>query len=166
MGHVPDPAFAVVHPHTAQRDPLDHTARLAEVDPVADAVLILGEHEEAGDHIADQRLGTERNGTTDHGCRRHEAADVDAELADDRDDGYRPDNADNRRAKNRAESSLPGDGAIRVDTRQFDRAVENPADDGTQHKSDDERHQDDSDDPQRFQQMQLVESIHPQRPRG
>ena len=66
---------------------------MAKIDLIARPELIVGQHEETGDDIAHQHLRTETNCTADDRGDRHEGSDIDTELADDRDDRDRPDDA-------------------------------------------------------------------------
>ena len=73
VADVPDGAVDVADPGHAQADGLDDARGVAEVDHVADAVLVLDEHEETGDDVADQRLRAETDGDRRR-CRRWRAA--------------------------------------------------------------------------------------------
>ena len=85
--HKPHPALPVPNPGGAQGDLLDRASRVAEIDHVADAVLILGDHEKPCDDIPYKGLGTERQRTTDNSCGCNERAQVDANFAE-RGDGH------------------------------------------------------------------------------
>ena len=75
----------------AQRDLLDGAGRLAEVDDVADAVLVLDEHEQAGDAVLDEALGAEAEGDAGDPGAGDQRGEVDAELAEHQDEGDHPD---------------------------------------------------------------------------
>ena len=59
VADVPDRALDVAEPGDPQADRLDGAAGLAEVDRVADAVLVLEDHEDAGQEVLDQALRAE-----------------------------------------------------------------------------------------------------------
>jgi hypothetical protein len=65
-----------------QADRLDGAARLAEVDRVADAVLVLEDHEDAGQEVLHQALGTETEGHPDDAGARDQRPDRVAQLGD------------------------------------------------------------------------------------
>ena len=87
VGHVPHGAVDVAQAGRAQADGLDDAGRLADVDDVADAVLVLDEHEDAGDEVLHEALRAEADGDADDAGAGDERAEVDAELAEDRDAG-------------------------------------------------------------------------------
>ena len=72
--------LAVAQPGDAQRDLLDGADGLTGVDDVADAVLVLEDHEDPGEEVLDQALRAEAEGHAadagrgeqwgERGCRR------------------------------------------------------------------------------------------------
>ena len=101
VADVPDGAVDVAEPGDAQADRLDGAAGLAEVDDVADAVLVLEDHEDAGQEVLDQALRAEAERDADDRRRWRSAARVVAELgdhhdADDREDHDRGDALEQR----------------------------------------------------------------------
>ena len=80
VADVPDGAVEVAQPRDPQADRLDGAARLAEVDDVADAVLVLEDHEDAGQEVLDQALGAEAEREADDAGAGDDRGDVDAEL--------------------------------------------------------------------------------------
>ena len=68
---------------TRRRDRLDGADGLADVDHVADAVLVLEDHEDAGQEVLDQRLRTEAERDADDPGAGDDRGDVDADLAED-----------------------------------------------------------------------------------
>ena len=163
MGHVPDLALGVAESNTAQRDPLDLPGRVTEIDGVADAVLILGKNEQTGDHIADQRLGAKGDRTTDHRGGGDETTDVDTDLADDRDDRRGPDDADHGGTQRTFQRTLPCVGTGPVAARNTDRSTQQTGHNGPQHDGGNDGDDDDREDPQWRQQVQVVETVDPQR---
>ena len=81
VADVPDGAVDVAHPGDPEADGLDGADGLAEVDLVADAVLVLEDHEDAGQEVADQALGAEAERDADDAGAGDDRADVDADLA-------------------------------------------------------------------------------------
>ena len=69
VADVPDGAVDVAEPGDAQADRLDGAAGLAEVDGVADAELVLEDHEDAGEEVLDEVLGAEAQGHTERSPR-------------------------------------------------------------------------------------------------
>ena len=59
VGDVPHHTVDVAQPRRAQAHALDGAGRDAGVDHVADAVLVLDEHEQPGEEVAHQRLRAE-----------------------------------------------------------------------------------------------------------
>ena len=91
VGDVPHGALHVAHPGGAQRDGLDRPGRGAGVDDVAHAELVLDQHEDAGEEVLDQALGTEADGHAGDAGAGDERAQVDPQLAEDDGHGDRPD---------------------------------------------------------------------------
>src|ERR671932_1402995 len=89
-------------PGDPQRDVLDRAlGRVAapdhrDGDDVAEAVLPLGDDEEARQHVTDDPLRAEAQPDAQHGRRRHQPADRDARLVQDGEDGDRVDEHDER----------------------------------------------------------------------
>ena len=83
VGHVPDRAVGSPQDRRAQRDPLDGAHGAAQVDLVADAVLVLDDHEQAGDAVPDKGLGAEAEGDAGDARGRDQRGEVDVELAED-----------------------------------------------------------------------------------
>ena len=71
--------------------------RLAEVDDVADAVLVLDQHEQAGDAVLDEVLGAEAERDAGDAGAGDQRGEVDAELADHEQHGDHPDEHGDRR---------------------------------------------------------------------
>ena len=69
VGDVPDRAVQGAQPRHPQADRLDRAGGLADVDHVADAVLVLEDHEDAGEEVLDQASGRRSRGRG-RGCRR------------------------------------------------------------------------------------------------
>ena len=88
---VPHRAVLAAQHRRAQRDPLDRAGRHAEVDDVADAVLVLDQHEQAGDAVLDEVLGAEAEGDAGDAGAGDQRGQVDAELAEDHEQGDHPD---------------------------------------------------------------------------
>ncbi len=76
--HVPDRAVDRAQARDPQADRLDRPDRLAEVDDVADAVLVLDDHEQAGEEVLDQRLRAETQCDTEDPGAREQRPDVQA----------------------------------------------------------------------------------------
>src|SRR5919199_22969 len=95
-------AVGGAQPGDPQRDVLDRAlGRVAAADhrdgdDVAEAVLPLGDDEEARQHVADDPLRAEAQPDAQHGRRRHQPADRDARLVQDGEDGDRVDEHDER----------------------------------------------------------------------
>ena len=77
--------FDVAQPGRAQADGFDDACGLAEVDDVADAVLVLDEHEDARQEVLHEALRPEADGDADDAGAGDDRTEVDAELAEDRD---------------------------------------------------------------------------------
>ena len=82
VADVPDGALDVAEPGDPQADRLDGAAGLAEVDRVADAVLVLEDHEDAGQEVLDQALRAEAERDADDTGAGDQRADRVAELGD------------------------------------------------------------------------------------
>ena len=80
---------------------------LAQVDLVADAVLVLDEHEQAGDAVPDEGLGAEPEGDAGDAGGRDQRGEVDAELAEDHDAGDHPDQHGGGRGHDRRDRRRP-----------------------------------------------------------
>ena len=79
VADVPDHAVAVAQPGDPQADRLDGAdGAHAGVDQVADAVLVLEDHEDAGQEVLDQGLGAEAERDPDDAGAGHQRADRDA----------------------------------------------------------------------------------------
>ena len=91
VGHVPDRAVEAAQHRGAQRDLLDHAGCLVEVDDVADAVLVLEQHEQPGDAVLDQALRTEPERDTGDSGTGDQRCEIHADLAEGQDDRDRPD---------------------------------------------------------------------------
>ena len=114
VGDVPDHAVVVPDPGHAQADLLDGADGLAGVDDVTDAVLVLQDHEDAGEEVLDQALRAEADGDADDTRAGQDGSDVDAERGERRDDGEGEDD------ERRDALEQPADGA-RPLTQPFDR---------------------------------------------
>jgi hypothetical protein len=66
----------------AQADPLDRADGVAEVHVVADAVLVLEQHEDPGQEVLDEVLRAEADGETEHARPREHRREVHAEPAE------------------------------------------------------------------------------------
>ena len=71
--------FGVAQPGDPQGDLLDRADRLAGVDDVADAVLVLEDHEDPGQEVLDQALRAEAERHAGDAGRRQQRRDGDAE---------------------------------------------------------------------------------------
>ena len=91
VGDVPQGAVDVAQPGGAQPDPCDGAGGRAGVDHVPDAVLVLHEHEDAGDEVADQVLGAEPDGDADDPGPGDQRPQVEAEGAKGHQPGQGPD---------------------------------------------------------------------------
>src|SRR4029453_4081483 len=90
VGDVPQGAVDVAQPGGAQPDPFDGAGGRAGVDHVPDAVLVLHEHEDAGDEVADQVLGAEPDGDADDPGPGDQRPQVEAEGAKGHQPGQGP----------------------------------------------------------------------------
>ena len=80
VGHEVQRAVVVAQRHGAQRDALDRALGVAAaLDVLADAERVLGEVEDAGDHVAHQRLGAEAERDADHAGAGEHRRDLEAE---------------------------------------------------------------------------------------
>ena len=80
--HVPNRAVERAQPHAAQAHLLDGADGLADVDDVANAVLVLDEHEDAADEVLDERLGAKAERDGQHARAREQRRDGHAEHAE------------------------------------------------------------------------------------
>ena len=71
----------VAQPGDPQRDLLDGADRLAGVDDVADAVLVLEDHEDAGEEVLDQALRAEAERHAADTGRRQQRPERDADRS-------------------------------------------------------------------------------------
>ena len=78
---VPHHAVEVTQPRRAQAHALDRAGGDADVDHVADAVLVLEQHEEPGEEVADQRLRAEPERDAGDPGTREQRREVHSELA-------------------------------------------------------------------------------------
>ena len=81
VADVPDRALDVAEPGDPQAHRLDGAAGLAEVDRVTDAVLVLEDHEDAGQEVLDQALRAEAQRDADDAGAGEQRADGVAESA-------------------------------------------------------------------------------------
>ena len=96
---MPDDPLDVAQARGAQAHPLDGAThpvggapdRPADVDDVADAVLVLDEHEEPRQEVADEALGTEAERDAEHPGPGDQRREVDPELAQHDQDRDAPD---------------------------------------------------------------------------
>ena len=89
--NVPDgPVLGAQHGRP-QTDLLHGSRGLAEVDRVTDAVLVLDEHEQAGEEVLDDALGTEAQGDPRDAGSGDQRAEVDTEFAEHGDRRDHPD---------------------------------------------------------------------------
>ncbi len=93
VADVPNGAVDIAQPGHAQADRLDDAGGLAEVDDVTDAVLVLEDHEDAGEEVLDEVLGAEAEGDADDAGAGDDRCDVDAQLGQHHDDDDRQDQA-------------------------------------------------------------------------
>src|SRR5215211_6327699 len=91
VGDVPQGAADVAQPGGAQPDPFHGAGGRAGVDHVPDPVLVLHEHEDAGDEVADQVLGAEPDGHPDDPGPGDQRAEVEADGAKGHQPGQGPD---------------------------------------------------------------------------
>ena len=77
---MPDRALNVAQGRRAQRDLLDRAGRRADVDHVTDAVLVLDQHEEAGEEVLHDRLRTEAEGDAADAGTGDERGQIDLQL--------------------------------------------------------------------------------------
>ena len=81
VGDVPHGAVDVAEPGRAQGHGLaPRAARVADVDDVTDAVLVLDQHEDAGEEVLHEALGAEAERHARDAGAGDERAEVDAEL--------------------------------------------------------------------------------------
>ena len=91
----------------AQAHVLDGALGLAEVHPVADAVLVLEEHEQSGQEVADEGLGAEAEGDAHDPRGGDERRDVDAEYRQGLQDHPDQDDERHERLEHRADGRHP-----------------------------------------------------------
>ncbi len=108
VADVPDGAVDVAHPGDPQAHRLDGPDGLAEVDLVAHAVLVLDDHEDAGEEVADQALGAEAERDADDAGAGDDRADVDPDLAEH----HRPEDGHDDAADDALEQAAHGLGAL------------------------------------------------------
>ena len=75
VAHEPERAVDVADLRDADADGLDDAGREPEVDDVADAELVLGDHEEAVEHVLDDVLRAEAEAGADRGGEQRERAE-------------------------------------------------------------------------------------------
>ena len=103
-----DIALAVTkHGHT-ELDVLDLAGRSGDGHRVSDAVLVLGEDEEAGDHIPDQVLGAEPECGGDGGAHSEERSHVQAPDVDHHEDDEHDDHDEDHAPHHHPESGHAG----------------------------------------------------------
>ena len=85
---VPQRALRVAEVGDPDRDPLDDTLLITDRHSVADAELVLDEHEEASEVVLDDLLGAEAERSADECTPDGEGSDVDTK------DGEHPQRAD------------------------------------------------------------------------
>ena len=91
VGDVPEGAVDVPQAGGAQADALDGAGGRAGVDHVADPVLVLHQHEDAGDEVADQVLGAEPDGDPDDPGPGDQRAEVEPQGAEGHQTSQGPD---------------------------------------------------------------------------
>ena len=91
-----------------KRDGLDRAGRLTHVDDVADAVLVLDEHEDAGQEVLHEALRTEAERDPGDACAGDQRSEVDAELAQDRHACDQPDHKRGDAAQHQTDRLRPG----------------------------------------------------------
>jgi hypothetical protein len=89
--HVPLDPVEVAEGRGAQSHPLDLADLAVDVDPVADAVLVLDEHRDAGQHVAHELLGAEADHDPQQAGAGQHRLQRDAEGVHDRQHGDDPD---------------------------------------------------------------------------
>jgi len=104
---VPDGALDVTQPGGAQPDRLDGAGRGPGVDDVADAVLVLKDHEHAGEEVLDEVLRTEADGDPDDARTRHDRGEVEPELGQGHGAGHAGDGERHDAAEHRAQGLGP-----------------------------------------------------------
>src|SRR5215218_1707389 len=91
VGDVPEGAVDVPQPGGAQPNALDGAGGRAGVDHVADPVLVLHQHEDPGDEVADQVLGAEADGHAHDPGPGDQRSQVEADGAQGHQPGQGPD---------------------------------------------------------------------------
>src|SRR5581483_4645335 len=113
VADVDDLADVVAYAGDAERDGLDDARgvqlRRLELDAVADAVLVLEDHEDAVEVVLDQRLGAEAHGDADDTGAGDERGHVDAHLVEQHD----PEDRDDHPGRQRPREAADGPRALR-----------------------------------------------------
>ena len=99
-----------------QPDRLDGATDLADIDQVADPVLVFEQHEQAGDEVLDQVLGAETEGDTDDAGAGDQGSEVHPEFAEDHHRGDYEDRDGGAAAQHRAERLSPLTSPLRPPT--------------------------------------------------
>lgn len=89
--YMPERALDVTDLGRAERDPLDDTACRPGVDDVAEAVLVLDEHEHPRDQVTYEVLRTEADGNARDADAGEQRSDGDTQLPEDHDRRDAPD---------------------------------------------------------------------------
>jgi len=103
VAHVPEGAVDVAQRRDPQPDRLDGAAGLPDVDDVADAVLVLQEHEHPGEEVLDEVLRAEADRDADDARRREDRRQINAELTQHHDRGDDPDHGGAQRPQHRTQ---------------------------------------------------------------
>ena len=85
---------------------------IAEIDHVADAVLVLDQHEHAGQQVAHDRLGAEADGDADDAGARDERSEIHVEFAEQHHERNGPDDGGGDALEQRAQRRGPLAGAL------------------------------------------------------
>jgi len=104
---VPDRAHDVTQPGGTQPHGLDGARGRPGIDDVTDAVLVLEDHEHAGQEVLDQVLRAEAEGDPDDAGAGHDRGEVEAELGQDHRTGDGGDGERDDAAQHRAERLGP-----------------------------------------------------------
>ena len=112
VADVPRHAVDVPQSGHPQGDLLDRADRLARVDDVTDAVLVLEDHEDAGEEVLDEALRAEAEGDAADARRGEERPEGDADERHESEDGDAVDDERDDGAQQRPEGRHPLDVAL------------------------------------------------------
>ena len=103
IADVPHDAREITQSGSAQRDLFDRADDLSGVDEVADAVLVLDDHEHAREEVLDKALRSESESNSADAGRREYRGHIEAEFLTDHEYGDAPDDDRRDAAQNRTE---------------------------------------------------------------